>query len=72
MIRYFCHKIEIIRAFLNHVYDIMWKNTLAPGSPQMTIWFMALHAVYLSLQVHAQNICYLLIFHCNSGCKNVP
>jgi len=30
-----------ITFFLNHVvYEIMWKNTVVPDSPQMTIWRM--------------------------------
>jgi len=32
----------------------------------------ALHAGYLRLQTHTQNMQHLLIFHCNNGCKHAP
>jgi len=28
----------------------------------------ALHAGYLKLQTHAQNMLYLMLFHCKNGC----
>ena len=31
----------------------------------------ALHAGYLSLQMHTQNMSYLLVFHCNNSCTNM-
>jgi len=38
----------------NHViYEIMWKNIVEPGRPQMTI---LAHAGYLRLQTHTQDI----------------
>jgi hypothetical protein len=38
------------------VYDIMWKNIIQRGRPQMTIQYGAgaLHAGYLRLQKHTQ------------------
>ena len=40
------------------VYEIMWKNNVHPGRPQMTIWrACALHAGYLRLQIHTLRIC---------------
>jgi len=30
------------------------------------------HAEYFRLQTHTQYMYYLLIFHCNSGCRNAP
>jgi hypothetical protein len=40
----------------NHViYEIMWKNIVDPGRPQMTI---LAHAGYLRLQIHTQDIYY--------------
>ena len=33
-------------------YEIMWKNIVQPGGPQMTIF----HAAYLRLQTHLQNM----------------
>jgi len=37
-------------------YEILWKNTVQQNRPQMTIWPCALHAGYLRLQIHAQNM----------------
>jgi len=31
-----------------------------------------LHAGYLRLQTHTQNMWYLLISHCYNGCSNMP
>jgi hypothetical protein len=52
----------------------MWKNVVAPGSPQTTIQYgtCVLLAGYLRLQTHNQNRRYLLLFHCNNGCTNEP
>jgi hypothetical protein len=36
------------------VYEIMWKNMVEPGRPQMTIW--RVHAGYLRLQTHTQSV----------------
>ena len=39
------------------VYEMMWKNTVESGRPQMTVWCMyTLHAGYLRLQTHTQNL----------------
>jgi len=35
------------------ICEIMWKNTVEPGMPKLTMWHM--HAGYLSLQTHSQN-----------------
>jgi hypothetical protein len=53
---------------------MMWKNIVAPGRPQMTLQYGActLHAEHLRLQTQTQNMEYLLLFHCNSGCTNAP
>ena len=32
----------------------------------------ALHAGYISLEIHTQNMYYLLPLHCNNGCTNAP
>jgi hypothetical protein len=55
------------------VFEIMWKIFEEPGMPQMTIYgACALHAGYLRLETHTQNVQYLLLFHYNNGCKNAP
>ena len=37
----------------NHaVYEIMWKNIVERGRPQMTIWRMAIACSNLRLQIH--------------------
>ena len=48
------------------VYEIMWKNIVEPGSPQMAIEYSvcALHAGYLKLPTYTQIMYYLLLFHC--------
>jgi hypothetical protein len=47
----------------------MWKNIVERGRPLITIWRVcALHAAYVRLQTHTQNMQYLLLFHCNNGC----
>jgi hypothetical protein len=35
------------------IYEIMWKNMVEPDRPDMTI---RLHAGYISLQTHTQNM----------------
>jgi len=32
--------------------EIMWKSTVEPGSPQMTIWCIHIARCYLGLQTH--------------------
>ena len=54
----------------------MWKSVVEPDRPQMAIKYSAcaLHAGYLKLQTHTQNMQYLLLFHDNNGyetCLNV-
>ena len=38
------------------VYEITWKNPVEPGRPQMTYGACSLHAGYLCLQTHTQNM----------------
>ena len=38
------------------VYEIMWENTVERDRSQMTLWRTELHAGYLRLQTHTQNI----------------
>ena len=40
------------------VYEVTWKNIVKPDRPQMTIKHgaCALHAGYIRLQTHAQNM----------------
>ena len=55
-------------------YEIMWENMVEPERPQMEIQCSAcaLHAGYLRLQTHAQNMQYALLFHCKNGYANAP
>jgi len=59
--------VEKIKTYVSHsvtfsqncvVYEIMWKNTVQPGRPQMIIQNGActLQAGYLRLQTHTQNM----------------
>ena len=49
------------------VIEIKCKNSVQPDRPQMTIKSGAcvLHAAWLRLQTHTQNLQYFLLFHCN-------
>jgi hypothetical protein len=41
--------------FFDHaICEIMWKNSVEPGRPEITIWCM--YAGYLRLQKHSQNM----------------
>ena len=60
------------------VYEIMWKNIVQPGRRKMTIWRVRV-ACWLpkaththTIPHHAQNMQYLLLFHCNNGNTNAP
>jgi len=36
-------------------YEIIWKNTVEPGRPQMTTWCVRIAAGYIKIQTHSQN-----------------
>jgi len=43
----------------NHaMYEIMWKSTVEPDWPQMTVYYSTctLHAGWVRLQTHTQNM----------------
>ena len=53
-------------------YEIMWKNVVELGRPQMTIWCMCIACRILkATKTHTQNMQYLLLFHHNCGYMNV-
>ena len=54
------------------VYEIMWKNILEPGRPQMTIWCMRIACcVRKATDTHSE--CVILIsFHCRNVRTNAP
>jgi len=56
---------SVIFFFINRtVYEIMWNNTIRPDRPHMKIYgACALHAGYIRLQTHTQNIEYSLFYH---------
>ena len=59
---------KIFFFFENHaVYEKMWKNIVEPGRPHMKVWRMRMVGW---IQTHTQNMQYLLLSHCNSGCTN--
>jgi len=39
----------------------MWKNTVEPVRPQMTIWRMCVAAVYLSLQTQSEYVILIVL-----------
>jgi hypothetical protein len=51
------------------VYEVMWKYTVNPGRPQMTIRRMRLHAGYKWIQTHTRNMYYLLLLQCKNRCS---
>ena len=48
------------------VYEIMWKNILERGRPQMTIWRMSI-ACWIPKATNTQSG-YVMLFHSNNGC----
>jgi len=49
---------EFFFSFENRaVYQVMWKNTIPPGSPQKTVRRLRVDAEYLGLQTHTFGIC---------------
>jgi len=54
------------------VYEIMWKNIIDRGRPQMTIWRMRI-ACWITKVTNTLSCCVILTaFHCNNGYTNAP
>jgi len=53
------------------VYEIMGKYTVEQGRPQMIIWGMSI-ACWIPKATNIHRLLYLLLFHCNNGCTNIP
>ena len=54
------------------VYEIIWKNMIERGRPQMTIWRMRV-ACWIPEATNTHAGCAIFIaFHCNSGWTNTP
>ena len=58
--------------FLNPpVYEIILKNPVERGRPQMTIWRMRIsYWIPRATNTHSQYV--IFIFHCGNGCTNAP
>jgi len=55
------------------VHEIMWKNIVEGGGPQMAIWRMRVACwIFKTSNTDTRVLKYSLVFHCNSGCRNVP
>jgi hypothetical protein len=53
-------------------YEIMWKNIVKLGGPQMTIWHVHFACwIPEATNTHSDYII-LLLFHCCNGCTNAP
>jgi hypothetical protein len=66
------HCIFVSFFFFNYaIYEIMSKNIVEQGRPQITIGACVLHAGYLRLQTHTGRVIFVAIY-CNSSCTNVP
>ena len=50
-------------------YEVMWENAVELGRLHGAY---SLHAGYLRLQTHLQNMKHLLFFHPKNGCTNAP
>ena len=67
------HILYSITFFENHaIYDIMWKNTVEWGRPQMTMCCMRIACcISKATNTHTHRLCITYcFFHCNSGCTN--
>jgi len=54
-------------------FEIMCKNEVQRGRPKMTIWRMRIACcIPKGKETHAHNIYYVLLFHCNNGCRKAP
>jgi len=55
------------------VYEIMWKNTVEMGRPQMTMWCMRI-ACWMpkATNTHSECVIYILLFYCHNGCTKAP
>jgi len=55
------------------VYEIMWKNIVERGRPQITIRRMRIGCwIRKATNAHNRPLQYSLLFHCNYGCTNTP
>jgi hypothetical protein len=55
------------------LYEIVWKNIVEAGRPQMTMWCMRITCwTPKATNTHTQVVLYLLFFHSNNGCTNAP
>jgi hypothetical protein len=57
----------------NHaVYEIMWKNTVEPDSPRMTIWRMrAACLIAKATDKHSEYVIHIAL-PLQNGCTNAP
>ena len=54
------------------VYEIMWRNIVEPGRPQITIWRMRIACwITKATNTHPEYVI-LIAFHRNNGCRNAP
>jgi hypothetical protein len=53
------------------VCEIMWKNNVVPGRPQMAIWRMHI-AYWIPKATNTYSEYVTLVFHCNSCSTNSP
>jgi hypothetical protein len=54
------------------LYEIMWKNTVEPGTIHRTTWRMRI-ACCISWAINTLSDCVIFLFsHCNNRCTNAP
>ena len=58
----------------NHaIYEIMWKNIVDPGRPQMPVWCMCIACwITKTANTHSRMCNIYCFFHCRNGCMNAP
>jgi hypothetical protein len=54
------------------VYEIMWKNTVEPDRPQMTMWYMPITCWITKAKNTHSEYAILFLCHLSDGCTNAP
>ena len=72
--RYHQHKFYVQYPFSENraVYEIMRKNTVDPGRPQVTIWRICIASWIPKAKIILSKYVILIAFRCKNCCMNVP
>ena len=58
--------------FESRTVYVMWKNSVDPGRPQMTIWRMRIACWIPKATNTLSEYIIRIAFHCSNGCTNMP